>query len=145
MRESSALRYDVPIVAYPSPGEQQATPSPTPIAADRVSPALKTEVSIAVLSVSAAMVGVCLTSIGILKLVVMERHALARWCDDLLSFTSLVFLSACIASFRVIQSPTGSRTHRMAFIAETLFLIGLAMMVIACALLTWTVVTLIPQ
>jgi hypothetical protein len=90
------------------------------------------------------MVGVCLTTIGILKLVVMDKYALAQWADDLLAFTSLVFLSACIVSFRVVKSPIGPRRRRLESAADTLFVIGLAIMVVVCALITWSVVSFVP-
>jgi len=140
MSESSALRRDPPVVPFRSPDDKSATRSKT--SADPISPTVKTEVSTAVLSVSAGMVGVCLTSIGILKLVVMHKNALGQWCDDLLAVTSLIFLCASIVSFQVIKSPVGRRKCRLASVADTLFVIGLVVMVVVCALLTWTVVGL---
>jgi len=54
---------------------------------------LEEDVSIHIFSVSAAMVGVCLTVIGLIRVVVTIRQ-LQTLADDFLSIDALIFLFA---------------------------------------------------
>jgi hypothetical protein len=94
-------------------------------------------ISIHVFSVSAAMVGVCLTAIGIIN-VVTVLHKVQTWADEIATVDALVFLGACFISYVAIK--TKDRKHRLAFekTADYLFLIGLVIAVMTCAFIVMT-------
>lgn len=61
-----------------------------------------------ILSVSAGMIGVCLTVIGIIKIVVSNRnHDLVA--DDLLALDALIFLFACLYSYLALRAKTNKK------------------------------------
>ena len=139
MKDSTARRLIPTIVPLRPTDETDWEPPRACPRGDCPFAAARTDTAVAVLSVSAGMVGVCLTSIGILKLVAMDRYALAQWADDLLAFTSLVFLTVSILSFQVIKLPVGRLRRWLERTADSLFVIGLAVMVVVCGLITYSV------
>jgi hypothetical protein len=61
---------------------------------------LEHDLCVHIFTVSAGMVGVCLTVIGILQLVISSRQA-DTLADDFLAFDSVLFLLACILSYAI--------------------------------------------
>lgn len=96
------------------------------------------QLALNVFAVSAALVGVCLTSIGILRL--LSAQASTRTiCDDLLAVDAVVFVLACgfaFASFRVRE---GGVRRRLRLLMDVFFLTGLAGMTAICALVAYTI------
>ena len=100
---------------------------------------IENETSTHIFSVSAAMVGVCLTVIGMF-------HAIARLSefstlgDNLLAFDALIFLCSCVISYLALRSNDKIRRRRFERIADTFFLSGLSLMAIVCILIAYTFV-----
>lgn len=90
------------------------------------------------MSISAGMVGVCLTTIGILKLVIHD-DGLKHFGDDLLAVDSLLFLISCFVSFWVVKLRHDKWKRRLEFIAESMFLLGLTIMVVVCGLIAFAI------
>jgi hypothetical protein len=107
--------------------EQPSKGAPTPLADD---------VSLSILSASAVMVGVCLTSIGLFRVVNKLGH-LDTIGDDLLTMDAFVFLLACVLSYIALRNHSTHRRYRIERLADTLFLCGLGMMVVICGLVVW--------
>jgi hypothetical protein len=90
------------------------------------------------LSVSAAMVGVCLTAVGLVS-VVEALNKVQTWVDDLLAVGSLVFSVVTLLSFLGIRTKI-RRWKRLTLVLDVLFCLGISAMVIASLLLTYFVI-----
>ncbi|MCM3904982.1 MAG: hypothetical protein ND866_25065, partial [Pyrinomonadaceae bacterium] len=55
---------------------------------------LEEDISVHIFTTSATMVGVCLTVIGLFKLILQQKF-ISTCADDLLSIDAMLFLSAC--------------------------------------------------
>ncbi len=95
-------------------------------------------IAIHVLSVSATMVGVCLTVIGILR--VAARNNLAgTLADDLVAVDAILFLSAALTAYGALRSRRIATRRRIEGWADVLFVLALGVMTLVCVLVTWTV------
>jgi uncharacterized membrane protein YkgB len=95
------------------------------------------ELTMHVFAVSAAMVGVCLTTIGIIRLITNQSQV-QTVSDDLLAMDAVLFaLSTVLAfwSFKTRDLPF-QRVLRLA--VDVLFLLGLTVMASVCALIVYT-------
>ena len=92
---------------------------------------LEEDVCIHVFNVSAAMVGVCTTVIGLIRIVI-TLGKFDTIADDLLAGDALVFLLACFFSYWALRTRTKQRRHKTERVADLLFLTGLALMVVVC-------------
>jgi hypothetical protein len=91
------------------------------------------------LSVSAAMVGVCLTAVGLVNVI----EALTKWedmVDDLLSVGSLIFSIVTLLSFFGIRTRIRKSWPRYVLVLDVLFCLGIITMVAASFLLTYSVI-----
>lgn len=61
------------------------------------------------------------------------------FADDLLSLDALIFLFACLLSYWALRTRNTCRWHRVESIADILFIIGLVLMVIVCALIVYEI------
>ena len=92
---------------------------------------LEHDICIHIFTVSAAMVGVCLTVIGIIR-VVITLQRVDTLIDDLLGCDALLFLAACLLSYWALRTRSKRRMHRVEQIADVVFLSALIIMVAAC-------------
>jgi hypothetical protein len=99
---------------------------------------LEQDISIHIFTVSSAMVGVCLTVIGLIRVVITLGKA-DTLADDFLAADALLFLVSCLLSYWALRSRTARRMHRLEKIADVIFIIAMIGMVIICALITYTV------
>jgi hypothetical protein len=91
------------------------------------------------LSVSAGMVGVCLTAIGLVSVF----QALSKWegmVDDLLAIGSLLFSMVTLMSFLAIRTRIREYWPRCIMLMDILFCLGIVTMVAASILLTYAVI-----
>jgi len=100
---------------------------------------VEVDIAIHIFSVSAAMVGVCLTVIGIIHLVIGVRNV-STLTDDLLSLDSLLFLCACLLSYASIRSRSRRTRRRLEGIADGFFILALLLMVAVCVLITYALI-----
>jgi hypothetical protein len=99
---------------------------------------LEEDLCIHIFTVSSAMVGVCLTVIGLIRVVVTLGTA-DTLADDLLAGDALLFLISCLLSYWALRSRTMRRMHRLEKMADGIFIIAMIGMVIICALITYSV------
>ncbi len=101
---------------------------------------LEENICIHIFSVSAAMVGACATLIGIIQVVIKAQNA-TTLIDDLIAFNALLFLTSCVLSYWAMRKQGTTRMFRIENIADTIFIIGLILMVLVCILIalevTW--------
>jgi len=100
---------------------------------------LEEDVSIHIFDTSATMVGVCLTVIGLFKLM-LQLKSISTWADDLLSIDATLFLSACGLAYWALRTRSLKRRHRTEKIADLIFLGALTLMTAICGLITYTLV-----
>ena len=107
--------------------------------APRHKPPLEEDISIHILSVSAAMVGVCLTVIGLIRIVI-TLGKFDTIADNLLAVTALIFLVSCFCSYWALRTRGTRRMHRLERIADASFLLGLLLMVVVCGIITFAMI-----
>ena len=90
------------------------------------------------LSVSAAMVGVCLTACGLVN-VIEALNKIEGWIDDFLAIGSLVFSIVTLLSFLGIRTRI-RRWPRFVLLLDSLFCAGIVTMVAASFMLTYAVI-----
>jgi hypothetical protein len=127
---------DTPVTRTDRPAGQRE-PAPVPPArpddVDRYTTHLLT-----ILSVSAGMVGVCLTAIGLIGVMKM-LHRMEILVDDVLAVSAMLFMAAAVMSFVGLRSEFSKRWRHFERTLDGLFCAGLVLMAIATLLLTWVV------
>lgn len=99
---------------------------------------LEQDICIHIFTVSSAMVGVCLTVIGLIRVVITLGRA-DTLADDFLAADALLFLISCLLSYWALRSRGLRRMHRLERIADAIFIIAMIGMVVVCALITYTI------
>jgi hypothetical protein len=94
---------------------------------------VEASISVDVFSVSAAMVGVCLTVIQLIQMNVSQKPSTI--VDEILAIDSIIFMIACVASFLGLKSKRRSRFKKvMENIGDGCFLLAISTMVVAITL-----------
>ncbi|MEJ1973401.1 MAG: hypothetical protein WDM96_13350 [Lacunisphaera sp.] len=91
-------------------------------------------VMVAVFSVAAGMIGVCLTGIGLLHVANAMRQV-ATLADELLAVDAMFFLGCCLAAFLSFRLKLPVQ-RRLRQVADALFFFGLLLMVVVCVMVT---------
>ena len=99
---------------------------------------LEQDICIHIFTVSSAMVGVCLTVIGLIRVVITFGTA-DTLADDFLAADALLFLLSCLLSYWALRSRGLRRMHRLEKIADGIFIVAMIGMVVVCALITYTI------
>lgn len=86
--------------------------------------------------IAAAMVGVCLTAIGILRVVIAVRKA-NTLADDMLALDSVLFLIATLTSYFAIRHGPAKRLHELERIADVTFIAAMSLMTVAALVMTY--------
>jgi len=100
-------------------------------------------ICIHIFTVSSAMVGVCLTVIGLVRVVITLGKA-DSLADDLLAGDALLFLISCFLSYAALRSRGVRRMHRIERASDAVFIVAMVVMVAICAFLTYAVSAPIP-
>ena len=95
-------------------------------------------VSIHIFSVSATMVGVCLTGIGLFR-VIDQLKNVNSIADNLLALDALGFLASCFLSYVSLRSRYNGRARRIEHIADRIFLTSLGVMAIIAGLIAYEI------
>lgn len=112
---------------------------PPPIPPAFVRNAEQVALSSHILTVSATLVGVCLTVIGLIR--VIERLQQIRTIEDeLLAVNSLIFLAATTLAYLALRTRSARSYQRLERSADACFLCGLAFMCVICCLIAYEVV-----
>jgi hypothetical protein len=99
---------------------------------------LEHDISIHIFTVSSAMVGVCLTVIGLIRVVITLGRT-DTLADDLLAGDALLFLVSCLLSYWALRSRGSRQMHRLEKIADGIFIVAMIGMVIICAVITYSI------
>lgn len=87
-------------------------------------------------AVAGAMVGVCLTVIGVLRLII-EVKGYRTMADDLVAVDGILFLLACVSSFFMLKVRDHGHRHKFRVLTDVVFLTGMILMMGICVLITW--------
>jgi hypothetical protein len=99
---------------------------------------LEEDISIHIFTVSSAMVGVCLTVIGLIRVVITFGKA-DTVADDLLAVDAFLFLLSCLLSYSALRTRSKRRMHRMERIADGIFILAMILMVVICGFITYAI------
>ena len=100
---------------------------------------LEVDLCLLIFSVSAALLGVCLTVLGIFKLLTHIRE-LQTYGDELLAVDAVLFLISCLLSYWALRTRGRQRVRSLEIVADVVFLIALCLMALICGLITYAVV-----
>jgi hypothetical protein len=92
-----------------------------------------------VFSISAAMVGVCLTAIGLIRLVAAQTKVQTLG-DDLLALDAVIFVVCCFLSFWSFKTKRPRYRQRLQLAVDGLFMVALALMVGVCAIIAYALI-----
>ncbi|MET3654358.1 hypothetical protein [Dyella japonica] len=98
--------------------------------------ALDDDICVHIFTSSSVMVGVCLTVVGILRVVVTLRSEDVLG-DDLLTINTMVYLISAFLSYWALRTRSIKRNHRLEYAADGFFLLGMVFTVINTAFITW--------
>ena len=84
------------------------------------------------------MVGVCLTVIGLMRIVITIRNA-DTIADDLIAVDAALFLTACLLSYWAMRTRTIRRMHRVERFADFIFMLALVLMAGVSAFITYAI------
>jgi hypothetical protein len=97
---------------------------------------LEKDICVHIFTVSAGMLGVCLTVIGILRIIIIARKA-DTLADDLVSGDAVLFLISCALSYWALRTRSVRRMYRVERFADAIFLAALVLMAFICAFITY--------
>ncbi len=98
---------------------------------------LEEDICIHIFTVSSAMVGVCLTVIGLIRVVITLGRA-DTLADDFLAGDALMFLASCLLSYWALRSRPAARMHRIERTADGIFIAAMVGMVAVCGFITYS-------
>ena len=101
-------------------------------------PHLEEDICIHIFTVSASMVGVCLTVIGLIRVVIAIRQ-IDSIADNLLAFTAVLFLISCLSSYWALRTRSKRRMHQVERFADVVFIFAMLLMAVACMVITYAV------
>ena len=116
--ELAPLRPEIPMLKTKPPGH------------------LEDDICIHIFTVSAAMVGVCLTVIGLVRMVITLGN-IDTLADDLLAADAFLFLVACLLSYSALRTRNIQRMHRVERIADGTFILAMILMAAVCGVIVY--------
>jgi hypothetical protein len=97
---------------------------------------LENDICIHIFTVSAAMIGVCLTVIGLFR-AIPALKSLDSIGDDLLVVDAFAFLISCLLSYFALRTRGSNRKYKVERAADVIFIGALCLMAVICCLLTY--------
>lgn len=99
---------------------------------------LDEDICVHIFSVSATLIGVCLTVIGIIRVVLtLRREDLIA--DDLVAVNTMFYLGAALCAYWSLRTHRTQRSWRMMRAADVLFLAALIFSAFNAAFITWMI------
>jgi hypothetical protein len=99
---------------------------------------LEEDICIHIFTVSAAMVGVCLTVIGLLRVVISIRRSDTA-ADNIIASDAILFLLSCMSSYWALRTRSARRMHRVERFADFVFILAMCLMVFTCVFITLSI------
>jgi len=92
------------------------------------------DIAVHIFTASAAMVGVCLTVMGIIRIVKALR-GIGPVADGLIAIDALAFLASCLTAYVALRTRVAPRMLRVERVADYIFLAALSLMALTCTLI----------
>ncbi len=96
------------------------------------------DLTMTVFTISASMVGVCLTAIGILRLIISQTQVQTIG-DDILAGDAVIFMLCSFICFWSFKTRSASMRRALQFTVDGMFMLGLMIMVGACGVIAYAV------
>ncbi|MDD2540594.1 MAG: hypothetical protein PHH28_06060 [Desulfuromonadaceae bacterium] len=96
------------------------------------------DISVHIFTVSAAMVGVCMTVIGLIRVMITIKKA-GTLADDFLGIDAVLFLTSCLLSYWAMRTRKYCRMHRIERTADGIFILALILMVAICIFIVYAI------
>jgi hypothetical protein len=96
------------------------------------------DLCIHIYTISAAMIGVCLTAVGLIRIVI-TLDKLNTMADDLLCLDAVIFLFATLTAYWALRMRAVRRLLRLEFVADMAFIGGMALMTTICLFITYAI------
>ena len=96
------------------------------------------DLTVHVFTISAGLVGVCLTAIGLLRILASHTQV-TTMADELLAADALLFMVCCCLSFWSFKTEAPGLRRMLRRVIDTFFMVALAFMAIVCALIAYAV------
>ena len=97
---------------------------------------LEADISIHIFTASAGLVGVCLTVIGLIRVVVATINV-DTIADNLLAIDALLFLASCLLAYWALRTRSIRRMYRVERAADAIFIAGLLLMTGVCSIIAY--------
>ncbi|AVF37674.1 hypothetical protein [Rahnella sikkimica] len=97
---------------------------------------LDEDICVHIFTASAAMVGVCITVIGIFQVITTLRKE-GTLGDDLLAVNAILYLASTILSYWALRTRSVGRNHKLEKIVDVLFLVALTFTTVVAGVITW--------
>jgi len=95
-------------------------------------------ICIHIFSVSSGMVGVCLTVIGLIRVVITLGRA-DTLADDLLAGDAVLFLTASLLSYTALRTHSARKMKQFERWADWLFISAMTLMTAVCAFIAYAI------
>jgi hypothetical protein len=107
-----------------------------PMRADHSQVSLDEDLSVHIFTVSATMVGVCLTAVGLIR-VIINLRGVETIIDTLVALDAVLFVISGLLSYWALRSRKYGRLHRIETFAEKVFLAAMILMGTSCVSLVY--------
>jgi hypothetical protein len=97
------------------------------------------DLTLHVFTISATMVGVCLTTIGIVRLISSQTR-IETLSDELLAADAVIFMISSFLSFWSFKTRVSKLRRTLRLIIDAMFLVGLAVMVVICSVIAYAII-----
>lgn len=97
------------------------------------------EISVHIFTVSATLIGACLTVVGVLR-AIPRAQPMNTWAEEILALDAFALLVACATAYGALRTDDPRRRRRIERAADVVFLAALGTMVVACGLFAWELV-----
>lgn len=92
-----------------------------------------------IFAVSAGLVGVCLTVVGLFN-IFRQPGASGGMADNLIAIDAMIFLLACLSAYLALRSERQAQWRRLERLADGLFLLGISGMVLISAMIAYELI-----
>src|SRR5947208_10820523 len=99
---------------------------------------LEEDICIHIFTVSSAMVGVCLTVIGLIRVVITLGKA-DTLADDFLATDALLFLTSCLLSYAALPARIFRLRHLIERSADVVFITAMVVMTVIGGSITYAI------
>jgi len=97
---------------------------------------VETELAVHIVGLSAALVGVCLTVIGVIRLA-LNLEDWNTLADNILAGDAVVFLITCLLAYASLRTRRATWRRSLERLADVCFLLALTVMTLVCAVVAF--------